>query len=81
MGENLFDEEFNIKSLSQRDNPIEQLTDLVDYEMYCTALEDVLAKKDGKTPTGWTQIDVVLMFKIIFLQRFYGIPQWRTKAC
>ncbi len=28
--------------------------------------------KDRKTPAGRPHIDVVLMFKVIFLQRYYG---------
>ena len=69
MGENLFEEEFTIETLSQIGNPLEQLASLVDFEMFRPALEDVLVKKECKTPAGSPQIDVVLMFKTIFLQR------------
>ena len=41
--------------------------------MFRPALEEVLVKKDCKTPAGRPQIDVVLMFKVIFLQRYYGL--------
>ena len=40
--------------------------------MFRPALEEVLVKKDCKTPAGRPQIDVVLMFKVIFLQRYFG---------
>lgn len=73
MGENLFEEEFTIEALSQMGNPLEKLSSLVDFEMFRPTLEDVLVKKDCKTPTGRPQIDVVLMFKVIFLQRYYGL--------
>ena len=73
MGENLFEEDFTIAALSQLGNPLEQLAALVDFEMFRPALEDVLVKKDCKTPAGRPQIDVVLMFKVIFLQRYYGL--------
>ena len=73
MGENLFEEEFTIEALSQMGNPLEQLAALVDFEMFRPALEEVLVKKDCKTPAGRPQIDVVLMFKVIFLQRYYGL--------
>ena len=73
MGENLFEEEFTIEALSQMGNPLERLAALVDFEMFCPALEEVLVKKDCKTPAGRPQIDVVLMFKVIFLQRYYGL--------
>lgn len=50
MGENLFEEEFTIEALSQMGNPLEQLAALVDFEMFRPALEDVLVKKECKTP-------------------------------
>ena len=73
MGENLFEEEFTIEALSQMGNPLERLAALVDFEMFCPALEEVLVKKDCKTPAGRPQIDGVVMFKVIFLQRYYGL--------
>ena len=62
MGENLFEEEFAIDALSQMGNPLERLAALVDFEMFRSALEEVLVKKDCKTPAERPQIDVVLMF-------------------
>ena len=73
MGENLFEEEFTIEALSRMGNPLEQLAALVDFEMFRHALEEVLVKKDRKTPAGHPQIDIVLMFRVIFLQRYYGL--------
>jgi IS5 family transposase len=73
MGKNLSEEEFTIEVLSQIGNPLEQLVSLVDFEMFRLALKDVLVKKDCKTPAGRPQIDVVLMFKVIFLRRYYGL--------
>ena len=73
MGENLFEEEFTIEALSQMGNPLDRLAALVDFEMFRPALEEMLVKKDCKTPAGRPQIDVVLMFKVIFLQRYYGL--------
>ena len=73
MGENLFEEEFTIEALSQMGNPLEQLASLIDFEMFRPTLEDVLVKKECKTPAVRPQIDVVLMFKVIFLQRYYGL--------
>ena len=62
MGENLFEEEFTIEALSQLGNPLDRLAALVDFEMFRPALEEVLVKKDCKTPAGRSQIDVVLLF-------------------
>ena len=57
MGENLFEEEFTIEALSQMGNPLEQLAALVDFEMFRPALEEVLVKKDCKTPAGRPQAE------------------------
>ena len=73
MRENLFEEEFTVSALSAMGNPLEQLSSLIDFEMFRPALEEVLVKSDCKTAAGRPQIDVVLMFKVIFLQRYYGL--------
>ena len=73
MGKSLFEGEFTIEALSQMGNPLAQLSKLVDFEMFRTVLEEVLVKKDCKTAAGRPQIDVVLMFKVIFLQRYFGL--------
>ena len=73
MDENLFEEELTIAALSAMGNPLEQLAALVDFEMFRPELEDILVKKDCKSAAGRPQFDVVLMFKVIFLQRYYGL--------
>ena len=73
MDENLFEEELTIAALSAMGNPLEQLTALVDFEMFRPELEEILVKKDCKSAAGRPQFDVVLMFKVIFLQRYYGL--------
>ncbi|EJW90259.1 transposase IS4 family protein, partial [gut metagenome] len=70
MGENLFEEEFTKEALSKMGNPLEKLSSLIDFEIFRPILEEVLVKKDCKSLAGRPQIDVVLMFKIIFLQRY-----------
>lgn len=72
-GENLFEDELTIAALSAMGNPLEQLTALIDFEMFRPELEDILVKKDCKSAAGRPQFDVVLMFKVIFLQRYYGL--------
>ena len=71
MDENLFEEELTIAVLSVIGNPLEQLTALVDFEMFRPDLKDILVKKDCKKTAGRPQFDVVLMFKVIFLQRYF----------
>ena len=49
MDENLFEEELSIEALSAMGNPLEQLSALVDFEMFRHELEDILVKKDCKS--------------------------------
>ena len=73
MGERLFEEVFTIEALSQMGNPLERLSSLVYFEIFRPVFEDVLIIKEYKTPAGRKPIDVVPMFKVIFLQRYYGL--------
>ena len=56
MGKSLFEEDFTIEALSNMGNPLERLSCLVDFEMFRPALEEVLVRKDCKTPVGRPQI-------------------------
>ncbi len=73
MQESLFEEEFTLEALSAMGNPLEQVSALVDFELFRPTLEKALLTEECKTPAGRKPIDVVLMFKIIFLQRYYGL--------
>lgn len=73
MNPNLFEEELTVQALSSMGNPLEQLSALVDFEMFRSDLEEVLIKKDCKSTAGRPQYDSVLMLKVIFLQRYYGL--------
>ena len=41
IGKSLFEEELTLKYLSQMGNPLKRLSKLVDFEMFCSLLEDV----------------------------------------
>ena len=73
MQESLFEEEFTLEVLSAMGNPLEQVSALVDFELFRPTLEKFLLTEVCKTPAGRKPIDVVLMFKVIFLQRYYGV--------
>lgn len=73
MGESLFEEEFTVQALSEMGNPLERLSNMVDFEMFRPILEDALLTKEVKSAAGRKPIDVVLMFKVMFLQRYYGL--------
>ena len=69
--ESLFEKKFTLKALSAMGNPLEQVSALVDFEFFRPTLEKTLLTEDCKTSAGRRPIDVVLMFKVIFLQRYY----------
>ena len=69
----IFDEQFNNEQLSSIGNPLEAISKVIDFEMFRPLLEAKLLNKDKKNNAGAKPYDVVLMFKIILLQRYYGL--------
>ncbi len=69
----LFDEEKALKQLSEIGNPLEAIIKVVDFEMFRPTLESKLLKTDKKSNAGAKPFDFVMMFKIIILQRYYGL--------
>lgn len=69
----LFDEQDSLSKLSEIGNPLERLSAAVDFEMFRMSLEESLLNKDKKSNAGAKPYDVVLMFKILLLQRYYGL--------
>jgi IS5 family transposase len=69
----LFDEEFIVEKLSGIGNPLETISKVIDFEMFRAPLESKLLNLDKKSNAGAKPFDVVLMFKILILQRYYGL--------
>ena len=69
----LFDEEFIVEKLSGIGNPLETISKVIDFEMFRAPLESKLLSLDKKSNAGAKPFDVVLMFKILILQRYYGL--------
>src|SRR5665648_526189 len=69
----LFDEQFNNEQLSSMGNPLEAISKVLDFEMFRPLLEAKLLNKDKKNNAGAKPFDVLLMFKILLLQRYYGL--------
>jgi transposase, IS5 family len=69
----LFDEQINNEQLSSMGNPLEAISKVLDFEMFRSLLEAKLLNKDKKNNAGAKPFDVVLMFKILLLQRYYGL--------
>ena len=72
VGKGLFDEEFRREELKKHKDPLKRLNAVVDWEMFRPILETALHKK-SKGPGGRPAYDAVLMFKILVLQRVYGL--------
>lgn len=69
----LFDEEESGQKLSAIGNPLELISSVVDFEMFRASLEAKLLNTDKKSQAGAKPYDVVMMFKIMLLQRYYGL--------
>ncbi len=69
----LFDEEFTEERLSSMGNPLEAIRKVVDFEMFRELLENKLLNTNKKNNAGAKPYDVILLFKILILQRYYGL--------
>jgi IS5 family transposase len=69
----LFDEQFTIERLSAIGNPLEKISNVIDFEFFRNTLESKLLNTEKKNNAGAKPFDVVMMFKIIILQRYYGL--------
>lgn len=67
-----FDYDQRLEKLSQTAQPLERLNGRIDWEMFRPSLEEMILKK-GKGSGGRPRHDVVLMFKVIVLQRYYNL--------
>jgi transposase, IS5 family len=69
----LFDNQFAKQQLNDMGNPLEAVSKVVDFEMFRSLLEDKLLNINKKNNAGAKPFDVVLMFKIMFIQRYYNL--------
>lgn len=69
----------NLDALIQKDDPLTELESYIDFEQFRPALEGFIHNKPAKGPGGRPRWDVVLMFKILVLQRIYNIGDERTE--
>ncbi len=68
----LFDEEERMELLSKLGDPLEMLNEVIKWEEFRSALTEACRKEDtGKG--GRPPYDVVVMFKVIVLQRLYNL--------
>ena len=69
----MFDTEFAKQDLSNLGNPLEKIIKVLDFEIFRDTLENGLLNKNRKNNAGAKRYDVVMLFKILILQRFYGL--------
>ena len=69
----LFDEQFAVEKLKKIGNPLEKISAVIDFEMFRNTLENKILNPCKKNNAGAKPFDVVLMFKILILQRYYGL--------
>jgi len=59
--------------LSKIGNPLEMISEVIDFEIFREKLESKLLNRNKKNKAGAKPYDVVMMFKIMILQRYYGL--------
>jgi IS5 family transposase len=69
----LFDSQFTQERLSAIGNPLEMISKAIDFEVFRDKLEAKLLNTNKKNNAGAKPFDVVMMFKIMILQRYYGL--------
>ena len=68
-----FDREETSSKLSRLGNPLEKLHKVIDFEMFRSEIEKSMLNQHKKSSAGCKPFDVVMMFKIILLKRFYNL--------
>lgn len=74
----LFDSEERTSMLNALGNPLERLSETIDFEMFRGTLEAGLYR-ERLTKAGAKPYDYVLMFKILVLQRMYNLSDEQTE--
>jgi len=69
----LYDKDETSAKLSKLGNPLEKLGKVIDFEMFRSELEANMLNHAKTSKAGQKPYDVVLMFKIILLKRFYNL--------
>jgi IS5 family transposase len=69
----LFDKESTSLKLSKLGNPLEKLHKVIDFELFREELELGMLNHNKKNNSGCKPFDVVMMFKILLIKRFYNL--------
>lgn len=74
----LFDRQNRLDSLSRTGDPLEKLLRAIPWEDFRPTLAK-LAEKDRKSPAGRKPFDLLLMFKLLILQRLYNLSDHQVE--
>lgn len=72
MLDGMFDLDFRLQDLDKGGDPLVQLNEAIDWEMFRPTLQTI-REKERKSPAGRPPFDVVLMFKALILQSLYNL--------
>jgi IS5 family transposase len=61
-------------------NPLESISNVIEFEMFRSLLEAKLQNKSKKNNAVAKPLDFVLLFKIILLQREYGLGEKQVQS-
>ena len=64
----LFDEEFLLRKLDQKGDPLARLNDIVDWQVFLPIIENALGARDAST-AGRKPYPSLLMFRILGILR------------
>ena len=73
-----FDANERLKALSAAGDPLERLTQIIDFEVFRGELEAALSRSD-RARGGRPPYDAVLMFKVLVLQTLYTLSDEQTE--
>ena len=75
----LFDAQTTKENLSELGNPLERLSQVIDFEMFRGALEDVFENRSKKNNAGAKPYDVVMMFKVMIIKHYYNLSDHQVQ--
>jgi IS5 family transposase len=76
-----FDESNRLQRLSSMGDPLVKIMQVINFEIFRPILDSVFKKekKEKKNLGGRPQLDLIMMFKILLLQQWYGIADDKTE--
>lgn len=69
----LFDEQYRLEKLTKKKDPLERLSNHIDFEYFRKPLEKFFYRDKEIDKGGRPAYDCILMFKILILQRYYNV--------